>query len=159
MSRSTKVDHRSVAAALQQTPEVWRLVRAYPTRAAALSAAHAIKTGSYPAYRPCAGFDAEARRDADGEHVVWARYLGDPDTDGLEQAQRIAVALEQENARLQQVIGFLLTNPMQQMAIRAWTSDIDAMAGRVTLTDLGNRRTEIKYEWLQDFLAAPGGAS
>ncbi|MDH6116855.1 chromosome segregation ATPase [Kitasatospora sp. GAS204A] len=76
-----------------------------------------------------------------------------------DRARRIAVQLEQENARLHQVIGFLLTNPLQRMAMRVWTSDIDAMLGRVELADLGNDRTEITYQWLQDRLAAPDGAS
>lgn len=93
------------------------------------------------------------------EEMAYIRSQNDELDAAVEQARAVAVALEQENARLHQVVGFFLTNPMQQMAIRAWTSDIDAMAGRVHITDLGNRRTEIKYEWLQDFLAQPGGAS
>jgi hypothetical protein len=125
-----------------------------------MSTARAIKTGWLEAYRPAGSFDAEVRRDADGEHVVWAQYLGDPEATALERARRIAVALEQENARLQQVVGFLLTNPLSRLSMTVYTSDIEAMAGRVTLTDdPATGKTTIGYQWRRDFLASPGGAS
>jgi hypothetical protein len=74
-------------------------------------------------------------------------------------ARSIAVALEQENARLQQVIGHLLTTCLERDRLTVWALDLDAMLGRVELTDLGNSRVEIAYQWLQERLAAPGGAS
>jgi hypothetical protein len=84
--------------------------------------------------------------------VVYAEQAAD-----VEQARQIAVALEQENARLQQVIGHLLTTCLQRDQLTVPTFDLDAIHGRVKLDDIGNGRTRISYQWAPD--AQAGGAS
>jgi hypothetical protein len=94
------------------------------------------------------------------EEMAYVQSENDRLDADAEQARRIAVALEQENARLRQVVGFLLTNTIGKFAMHVYTSDIDAMAGRVTLADdPATGKTTITYQWLQDVLAAPGVAS
>lgn len=72
--RRTLTNHRVIAEACRATPGEWQRVRTYPSWHSAISTVSHIRRGFLPAYSPAGAFDAEARRDEDGEAVVYARY-------------------------------------------------------------------------------------
>lgn len=130
-------DHRPIAAACRQAPGVWAEVGAYVTPTSAKSMASFIRTGRLRAYRPARSFEAEVR---DG--TLWTRYVGlagEAEAGDLERVRSLAVALEQDNARLLAVIGHLLSNALGTTSTSAWDSDIDAFAGRVGLSEQDGR--------------------
>lgn len=70
------VDHATVAAALRAQPGEWAVVGAYGSAGSAAAMAHSIRRARIKAYAPARGFEA-AKRTVDGEHRVYARYVGD----------------------------------------------------------------------------------
>jgi hypothetical protein len=66
--------HRAHAARLREHPGQWAAIGTYATRASATSFASMARRG-YGAYVPRRAFEAEVRT-VDGEHLVYARYVG-----------------------------------------------------------------------------------
>lgn len=64
-----------VAAQLRATPGEWARIDTKQTKGAATARAQQIRTGSLRAFRPHGTFEAAART-VDGEHRVYARYVG-----------------------------------------------------------------------------------
>lgn len=69
-------NHADVAAKLRERPGRWAIVSVYSTHVSALSVAYQIRSGKLAAYRPKGAFEASART-VDGEHRVYARFVGD----------------------------------------------------------------------------------
>ncbi|MFI6443789.1 hypothetical protein [Kitasatospora sp. NPDC050543] len=78
MSRRHKILHAPIAEGLRALPGEWGLVDNYVWRSAARGTAHHIQTGALRAYQPAGSFEAEVRHDADGDALVYARYVGRP---------------------------------------------------------------------------------
>lgn len=77
----SSVDPRSIANArtaelLRDLPGEWAIVTTRATGNRAHTYAYGIRTGALHAYRPAGAFEAKART-VDGEHRVYARYVGD----------------------------------------------------------------------------------
>lgn len=68
-------DHRAAAAALRERPGDWAFVKVSGTQSSAGTTARHIRTGYLQAYAPRGSFEA-ASRTVDGEHRVYARYIG-----------------------------------------------------------------------------------
>lgn len=67
--------HAEIAAALKQRPGEWAVVRRTDTANKSGAAAQAIRSGRLRAYAPTGAYEAVART-VDGEHRVYARYVG-----------------------------------------------------------------------------------
>jgi hypothetical protein len=72
-----RVEHTVVSRAARLRPGEWARVGAYPTPASASSIAYRINRGTLRAWSPAGAFEAVSRT-VDGEHRVYARYLGEP---------------------------------------------------------------------------------
>lgn len=70
--------HLEAAAALRERPGEWAVIKTTPTSQAARSAATHIRTGLLAAYRPARSFEATSRT-VEGEHRVYARFVGQPE--------------------------------------------------------------------------------
>ncbi|MER6360074.1 hypothetical protein [Kitasatospora sp. NPDC001527] len=68
--------HSRIAAALRARPGEWAVVQRATTIARAASAAQAIRSAKLAAYGPAGLFQAVSRT-VDGEHRVYARFVGD----------------------------------------------------------------------------------
>lgn len=68
--------HLIAAAALRERPGEWAMIKTTETSSAARSSAAQIRSAVLVAYRPAGSFGATART-VDGEHRVYARYLGE----------------------------------------------------------------------------------
>jgi hypothetical protein len=79
VSRRTIIRHQPIADGLRALPRQWGTVGEYPARYSATSVARDIRLGTLPAYQPAGAFEAEVRAGADGEPIVHARYIGDPE--------------------------------------------------------------------------------
>jgi hypothetical protein len=66
------------AAQLRERPGEWARIGAYSTGTSARSMAQSIKTGQRRAWAPAGAYEAISRT-VDGEHRVYARYVGDSD--------------------------------------------------------------------------------
>lgn len=75
--RTTKKgrDHFKAAAAMQERPGEWAMIRTAATSQGARNAAHQIRGGRILAYLPAGTFDAVSR-EIDGEFRVYARFIG-----------------------------------------------------------------------------------
>jgi hypothetical protein len=73
-----RVDHKSVAGRLRETPGVWEIVGTYRSRYSAEGIAHRIRTagGQLAAYLPAGSFEARVEY-VDGDPTVYGRYIGD----------------------------------------------------------------------------------
>lgn len=76
MSRRILIRHQPIAEGLRALPGQWGEVGNYEWLGSAQNASRAIRQGLLPAYRPAGAFEAEIRRDAEGDAHVWARYVG-----------------------------------------------------------------------------------
>jgi hypothetical protein len=65
--------HPPYAEQARRAPGTWLRVRAYELPAAAAFVATAVRTGSYPCYRPAGAFLADIRRTTDG-YALWISY-------------------------------------------------------------------------------------
>lgn len=65
-----------IAEQLRERPETWALVASYAHSGSAASIAHQVRRGTLNAYRPRGSFEAVTRT-VDGEHRVYARYVGE----------------------------------------------------------------------------------
>jgi hypothetical protein len=74
----------TITAALRQTPGAWARIGTYRTPASAASMASMIRHGRRPAFGPEGTFEAAART-VDGQHRVYARYVGDTPAGGEQQ--------------------------------------------------------------------------
>ncbi|AUG78072.1 hypothetical protein CFP65_3271 [Kitasatospora sp. MMS16-BH015] len=74
--------HTRIARALRGRPSEWAVVQRAASIGRAASAAQAIRSARLHAYEPAGAFQAVART-VQGEHRVYARYVG-------EQAQAVA---------------------------------------------------------------------
>lgn len=68
--------HRELARQLKDSPGEWAHVATKRTSRLAGSHAHDIRRATLAAYRPAGSFEAVART-VDGEHRVYARYVGE----------------------------------------------------------------------------------
>lgn len=76
MSRRIQIRHQPIAEGLRALPGQWAEVGNYQWQQSAYSAIQSIHNGRLPAYRPAGDFEAEVRRDSEGDAHVWARYVG-----------------------------------------------------------------------------------
>lgn len=75
-SRGPNKNHQDVALVLKANPGVWAKIGTYASSASSGSTAHFVRTGRLKAFRPAGAFEATART-VEGEHFVYARYVGD----------------------------------------------------------------------------------
>lgn len=68
-------NHKEVADLLKTRPGTWRYILSYSAATTAGSVAQSIRTGHTSAWAPAGSFDAVART-VDGQHRVYARYIG-----------------------------------------------------------------------------------
>lgn len=68
--------HRGLAQQLKDNPGEWAVVGTKETPALAGQNAYDIRKANLAAYRPAGSFEAVART-VDGEHRVYARYVGE----------------------------------------------------------------------------------
>jgi len=68
--------HGKIARALRGRPSEWAVVQRVASIARAASAAQAIRSAKLNAYEPAGAFQAVART-VEGEHRVYARYIGE----------------------------------------------------------------------------------
>lgn len=82
--RNRKIDHKAVAERLRKAPGQWLPVGVYGSQYSATTAAwHLRMAGGRCAkfghvYGPAGAFDTRVERDADGEPLLMACYLGEP---------------------------------------------------------------------------------
>lgn len=74
-----KTKHEQIADKLRKHPGQWARIMTYTSLASANSVAHQIRRGKLKAYATNGTFEAVCRT-VDGNHRVWARYIG-PDRD------------------------------------------------------------------------------
>ena len=68
--------HTGYAAQMREHPGQWARIVVANSRAAADSLAYQVKTGRLRAYLPSGSYEAVART-INGEHRVYARYIGE----------------------------------------------------------------------------------
>jgi hypothetical protein len=73
--RADQVSHADVARKLKARPKQWAVVSTYPNSRTAGATASAIRAGRVTAYLPVGEWEATSRT-VDGEHRVYARYMG-----------------------------------------------------------------------------------
>ena len=76
MSRRQRLDHRPIAEGLRALPGQWGRVGNYWWMESAKHALRMIRLGTTPSYQPAGTFEAEIRIGADGDPIVYARYVG-----------------------------------------------------------------------------------
>ncbi|GAA2838153.1 hypothetical protein RMN57_12985 [Kitasatospora sp. CM 4170] len=76
MSRRKHLDHRPIVAGLRALPGQWGRVGNYWWAESAKHAVRDIQLGRTPSYQPAGAFEAEIRIGADGDPIVYARYVG-----------------------------------------------------------------------------------
>ncbi|MFE2911296.1 hypothetical protein [Kitasatospora indigofera] len=76
MSRRAHLDHRPIAEGLRALPGQWGRVGNYWWMESGKHAVRSIRLGTTPSYQPAGSFEAEIRIGADGDPIVWARYIG-----------------------------------------------------------------------------------
>lgn len=72
----TKVQWDLIGTALRERPGVWAFVTTCKKPLSAAGVARNIRAGKYVPFRPAKAFEAAART-VDGEHRVYARYVGE----------------------------------------------------------------------------------
>jgi hypothetical protein len=72
-----QADHASMARELRTRPGEWAMVRTYKSAGTVTSMAYLIRRGEQPSYQPPGAFEA-ALRTVQGEHRLYARYVGEP---------------------------------------------------------------------------------
>lgn len=72
---TSRTNHGVAATRLRRRPGRWGVVATYVTASSAASAANMVRTGKTASYTPAGAFEATART-VDGEHRVYARYVG-----------------------------------------------------------------------------------
>lgn len=70
-----RVNHADVARKLKARPNEWAIVNTYPNSRTSGAVASSIRTGQVTAYLPRGAWEAVSRL-VDGEHRVYARYVG-----------------------------------------------------------------------------------
>jgi hypothetical protein len=73
--RSGTANHQAITDALRARPGEWGIVKVAITASAARAAAFQIRNGMIMAYAPEGAYEAAAR-DVEGEHRVYARFVG-----------------------------------------------------------------------------------
>ncbi|MFC5799094.1 hypothetical protein [Streptomyces formicae] len=68
--------HGEIGRTLRGRRGQWARVAKYSTKGVAQDVAYGVRTGRFTAYEPAGDFDA-AYREINGEHWVYARYVGD----------------------------------------------------------------------------------
>jgi hypothetical protein len=67
--------HERAANKMRNRPGAWAVIGAYSTVNSSSSMAYAIRKGNLSAYAPAGSFESVSRN-VDGEHLVYARYVG-----------------------------------------------------------------------------------
>lgn len=80
-SRGRGVDFSAIAAELRTRKGIWAVIATYPKAATSGSTAWQVNTGRSTAFTPAGSYEAAART-VDGEHRLYARYVGDGEEDG-----------------------------------------------------------------------------
>ncbi|MFC8945943.1 hypothetical protein [Streptomyces rochei] len=75
-SSSARGAHQAIATQLRARPGQWAHVLTPPASGTATSMAYVIRAAKLTAYAPAGTFEAHART-VNGEHRVYARYVGD----------------------------------------------------------------------------------
>lgn len=75
------VQHADVAKLLRRRPNQWARVGDYANPPSARSTAQSIRKAGLRAYAPAGAYEAISR-EVDGQHVVYARYVGVQETRG-----------------------------------------------------------------------------
>ncbi|WP_030271233.1 hypothetical protein [Streptomyces sp. NRRL B-24484] len=74
---AAETKHGRIARALRDRPSEWAVVQRSASITRAASAAQAIRSAKLGAYEPAGAFQAVART-VEGEHRVYARWIGEP---------------------------------------------------------------------------------